>query len=730
MIILRSFVFSARSGLTFCIQLCHTVFSKPERRGCSAFALLVASMVLLLPASVLAQAGGTVGAQAPVNLKASPEARALLAFFYEIDGKYTLTGQHNTPSQINYWSQRAYDLTGKYPAVFGQDLGFSGGTDKDSVLARTAMLEEIRLQHQRGAIITLTWHAVSPTDDEPVTFRDSVQRKLSDFEWEELITPGTRLHQRWLVQIDEIAGFLRQLREANIPVLWRPYHEVHGGWFWWGGRVGPRGSAELFRQMYDRYVNQHQLDNLIWVWNGGPPNEKDPQGTNYYPGSEYVDMLSIDVYGGYPQQAYDQLLQVARGKPIALGEVGVVPTAEVLRNQPRWTYFLIWSEFIDFFNPVAPLKTVFDDPRQLSRDDTKLVGAMSALRGLRRTPAAAAPVTPGASDSAKALLARLYNVSGKQVLSGHDFGPAGQGQGYTPLSYAETFQRRPAIYSAELAAPRTSGSSPEAVVKAQVEEAIKEAKAGTIISLSWKAPRPTDPDTTAPDQSARAALSDFEWRELLTPGTRLHERWLTQVDRVAATLKALQAAGVPVLWRPYPEFNLKKYWWGGRKGANGGPALYRHLFERLAVHHGLNNLIWVWTAAPENYADVPGSPYHDSLPNLLYFDAVAVSLEPSGSGRRRQPLDRIFSRASGGKPVGIEAPAELLRPETFVREPGLAWFIVTTPAPAPAAAAGATLPSTAPTASATPPVDTAAALRAVLASPQVISVPATPANVP
>ncbi len=246
------------------------------------------------------------------------------------------------------------------------------------------------------------------------------------------------------------------------------------------------------------------------------------------------------------------------------------------------------------------------------------------------------------------------------------------------------------------------------------------AKAGAIVSLSWRAPRPTDAETAAPDQSARGVLSDFEWHELLTPGTRLHDRWLTQVDRIAGILQAFASAGVPVLWRPYPEINVKKYWWGGRKGARGGPALYRQLFERLTRHHGLKNLVWVWTAAPENYPDVPGAPYHDALPGYLYFDAVAISLDGSGSpGRRRQPLDRMFARASGGKPVGIEAPAEFLRPETFVREPGLSWFVVTAPPRAATLPAGGSTPP--PVGGSAAVTDPVAAVRAVLAAPQVIS---------
>jgi len=106
-------------------------------------------------------------------------------------------------------------------------------------------------------------------DDEPVTFRDSVQGHLTDFEWRELLTPGSALNRRWCAQVDVIAGYLKQLQAAHVPVLWRPYHEVNGDWFWWGGRKGKDGSAALYRQLYDRFVNRHHLDNLVWVWNAG-----------------------------------------------------------------------------------------------------------------------------------------------------------------------------------------------------------------------------------------------------------------------------------------------------------------------------------------------------------------------------------------------------------------------------------------------------------------------------
>ncbi len=158
----------------------------------------------------------------PVNPHASPEAKALLKYFYSISGKYILSGQHNYPNHIARWSDRTYDFTGKYPVIFGQDFGFSGGEDKDSVEARPAVIAEVERQWKKGAIPTLTWHSVRPSSDEPVTFRENVQSDISDFEWNELITPGTALHARWIQQVDVIAGFLRQLRDAHVPVLFRP----------------------------------------------------------------------------------------------------------------------------------------------------------------------------------------------------------------------------------------------------------------------------------------------------------------------------------------------------------------------------------------------------------------------------------------------------------------------------------------------------------------------------
>jgi mannan endo-1,4-beta-mannosidase len=352
-----------------------------------AIQLLTIVLALVLGCAAWAQA-----APEPVNPHATPEARALLAYLDSISGKAIIAGQHNYPNVGARWTDMAYDLSAKYPGLFGGDFGFSGGENKDSTLSRPAMIEEVKRQYRNGAVIALTWHEVRPTDNEPVTFHDSVQGHLTDAEWKELLTPGTALNQRWCAQVDVVAGYLAQLRDAHVPVLFRPYHEMNGNWFWWAGRPGKDGSAALYRQIYDRFVNVHHLDNLLWVWNVNAPNPGWPPLAAYYPGAQYADLVTMDIYGEFKQEYYTNMLALAAGKPIALAEVGKLPTPEVLQKQPRWVYFMAWSEFIQDHNPPELVNAVYHAPQVLTRDDPRLAAPLAAIRNLATSPTAAAPL--------------------------------------------------------------------------------------------------------------------------------------------------------------------------------------------------------------------------------------------------------------------------------------------------------------------------------------------------
>ncbi|MCK4879394.1 MAG: hypothetical protein KAS82_02000 [Bacteroidales bacterium] len=347
------------------------------------FSIALASMIILASFS-------PGSAQEPVTPNVSPEAKALLEFIYSISGKYTLTGQHNYPATKDRNSQFAAEYSGRTPAVWSTDMGFAGEGDTDSYLARPDIVKEAIRQHKKGAIITICWHAVPPTADEPVTFQPrgpfppdslaSVQGQLLDEQFKDLLTPGTRLYKRWEAQVDSVAYYLKQLQEAGVPILWRPYHEMNGDWFWWGGRVGENSTADLYRQIYDRYANHHQLNNLIWVWNVDRPSTPIRKFSNFHPGNGYLDILSLDVYGSdFNQDYYDSLKVLSQGKPLLFGEVGNPPFPEILDSQPDWTLWVIWAGMVRNVSK-KQYKMLYDDPRILTLDDPGFWKATAPFR--------------------------------------------------------------------------------------------------------------------------------------------------------------------------------------------------------------------------------------------------------------------------------------------------------------------------------------------------------------
>ena len=316
----------------------------------------------------------------PVTPGASVEAKALLKLLYELSGHYTLTGQHNYPNIRDRNSRFAARYIGKTPAVFSTDWGFAGDGDTDSWRARPDIVEEAIRQHKLGSIITICWHAVPPTADEPVTFRPlpgasadslaSVQGQLQDRQFIDVLTPGTALNNRWCMQVDSVAKYLKKLEEARVPILWRPYHEMNGDWFWWGGRTGKSSTIALYRQLFDRLVYRHRLTNLIWVWSVDRPNKPEMEFHHFYPGSEYLDVLSLDVYrNDFNKKYYDSLLVLSAGKPVILAEVGNPPSPEILKDQPKWGLYVTWAGMVRNTLKKQYL-AIISDPRFLSLEDS------------------------------------------------------------------------------------------------------------------------------------------------------------------------------------------------------------------------------------------------------------------------------------------------------------------------------------------------------------------------
>lgn len=300
----------------------------------------------------------------PVTPDPTPEAVELLGLLYRLSGSAVLSGQHNQPDQASSWTDRITALTGHVPALWGGEIGFSAPGTLDGIDFRDRTVAEAIAWHGRGAVVTMTWHAVCPVDDEPVEFEGGVLRDVDPAVLDAVLDPASDLHARWQTQVDVAADMLERLQDAGVPVLWRPYHEMNGAWFWWGGE--PARFRRLWRLLFDHLVHRRSLRNLVWVWNPNAAYGDTPPVEPCHPGHDVVDALAVDVYGNrYGREHHDSLRRLAQGRPFGLGEVGGVPTTRILDEQPGWCWYMGWPNLVVQESPAGALAGLAADPRVL-----------------------------------------------------------------------------------------------------------------------------------------------------------------------------------------------------------------------------------------------------------------------------------------------------------------------------------------------------------------------------
>ncbi len=284
-------------------------------------------------AALLAVSGFTA---LPVNPDATPEARKVLDYLEDVrDHNKILSGQES-PFDMQY-ARHIKEVTGKWPAIIGLDFYC-----EDTVSLRPGMIATAIEYWRAGGLVTICWHETSPKEMEPDAGGwESVRSSMSQKDFNEVVTPGTLLFDRWAANVDIIAAFLQELRDSGVVVLWRPYHEMNGSWFWWGGKE-PSSFKKLWYNMYDRLTNCRGLDNLLWVWS---PNT-DVNAAYYQP--ELVDVGGVDHYTSIQEDdrwvAQDaSLASFMGGKPYSITECGLTPDPECLQAATGYAWFLVWA---------------------------------------------------------------------------------------------------------------------------------------------------------------------------------------------------------------------------------------------------------------------------------------------------------------------------------------------------------------------------------------------------
>lgn len=326
------------------------------------------------------------------NPKASETTRRLYSYLCDVYGKHVISGQQEYCGDHNYnlWNspdvfikdneaefEYIKEKTGKQPAIRGIDFLAYNTSSEWRDHAPERVIEWVNKYH---GIATVSWHWNVPCEEgssEIAFYVESANPKFTTFSISKALEVGTWENKVIMADIELIAGELKKLRDADVPVLWRPLHEAEGAWFWWGAE-GAEPCKKLYRLLYDQLTNVYGLDNLIWIWTGSAS----PEAADWYPGDDVVDIIGCDKYNcmdGLPNlssisSTFYSLVQSTDGqKMVTMSENDSIPSLENLVNdKAAWLYFCPW--YMTYLtseqnNPVDNLIEIYNSDYCITLDE-------------------------------------------------------------------------------------------------------------------------------------------------------------------------------------------------------------------------------------------------------------------------------------------------------------------------------------------------------------------------
>jgi mannan endo-1,4-beta-mannosidase len=296
-------------------------------------------MMLAMCMAGIVSVNGQVSKPLPADKAATPQTKNLLHNLHHlVQGGAYLVGHQDATAYGVHWKYQpnrsdVKDVTGDFPALYGWELADiekdnNGGVNIDSVPFATMRLL-IQQAYERGGVNTISWHA-----NHPVTGGNAWDTTGTAVQ---AILPGGSHHQvycRWLNTLSEFMKGLKSKKGEPIPILFRPFHELTGRWFWWGTHgCTPAQYKALFRFTV-QYLQQQGVHQLLYVYNTADFNSE-AEFAERFPGNDVVDIVSFDTYqygdaatdSSFTNRISQQLALAghfarANGKLLALAETG------------------------------------------------------------------------------------------------------------------------------------------------------------------------------------------------------------------------------------------------------------------------------------------------------------------------------------------------------------------------------------------------------------------------
>ena len=371
---------------------------------------IILGLCLLATAAWQAEAcaamGGMAAGGADKECKHTPEAREMLAVLRTLPEQGVfMFGHHDDPMYGIGWvgdegRSDVKSVCGDYPAVMSFDLGhleLGHDNNLDGVPFDKIRRESVA-QYERGGMVSFSWHA-----DNPLTGKDAWD--VSDSSVVRSVLPGGANNAKFIVWLDRVADFLNSIKTEDgvkVPVIFRPWHEHTGSWFWWGQALCTDDEYDALWQMTYQRMREKDATQLIWAYSPGIEPRDEAEYLRRWPGDGIVDVIGVDAYQYEDRAAYianlDRSLRImtavsrSHGKPMAVTETGYesVPDAEwwtktlmpVIGKYPI-SYVLVWRNAHDkpkhFYAPypghasVQDFQKFYNDRRTLFAKDMEKV---------------------------------------------------------------------------------------------------------------------------------------------------------------------------------------------------------------------------------------------------------------------------------------------------------------------------------------------------------------------
>lgn len=346
---------------------------------------------------LLVSVSACVAQSVPSDKQATLQTKKLYTNLQRLAKKGVMFGHQDDLAYGIGWQYEAgrsdvKSVAGDYPAVYGWDLGHIERGDSVNLdnVPFNKMRGFIQDAYKRGGVSTISWHLNNPYNGKTAWDTTTTIKH---------ILAGGETKRKYDLYLTKVADFMKSLKGPkgeSVPVIFRPFHELSGSWFWWGKKECTPAEYKQLWQYTVKFLQKQNVHNLLYAYS----TDVFPSKAEYmerYPGDEYVDIIGFDTYHRNAPASDSTFIANTRHQLSIIQEVGrehkkvtaLTETGLELVTEPDWwtrillpamkdyelSYVLLWRNGRpDHYYVPYPGQKSADDFKQFYQDERTLFG--------------------------------------------------------------------------------------------------------------------------------------------------------------------------------------------------------------------------------------------------------------------------------------------------------------------------------------------------------------------